>query len=168
MIKHMKYYSFLLALSMLTGLTYGQEDENGGFDGDFYVGLNGGIPVGNNADITSFALSIDLGYTVEVSESIELGLSSGYTNWLGKDDFSNFSFAPLAATGQIELTDDLELGTDIGYAFNLSGGGGGDFYYKPFVALEFADDLEAEASFANVSGDGATFSALQLGIRYEF
>lgn len=64
------------------------------------LGLNAGIPVGDAADASSFALGLDLRGQYLVTPHFGIGLTSGYNHFFGKDGADDFGLVPVAAFGR--------------------------------------------------------------------
>ncbi|NNK70570.1 MAG: hypothetical protein HKO96_08835, partial [Flavobacteriaceae bacterium] len=134
----------------------------------FRAGVNGGIPVGDFDDFLSFSLSVDLSYGWEVSDGIDLGLISGVNFNFGKDEFDDVKYAPVAGMARFSVGDGFAIGGDVGIAFNLESNGGSDFYWRPVVAYSISDMTDIQASYSNVSGDGASLSSINVGVGFRF
>lgn len=48
--------------------------------GEFRAGLSGGIPIGDSGDFATFAIAVDLGYLLEISDEFDAGVTTGYTH----------------------------------------------------------------------------------------
>lgn len=139
---------------------------------NFNAGANIGLPVGDAGDLATFAIAIDLGYLFEISEDFSAGVGTGYVHMFGKEEngfeYEDIQFLPVAAKAEVDLSDKFSLGADVGYAFNLGDGGGGDFYYRPGAYYHLNDQTSINIGFRNVSGDGSTLSTAELGVRFRF
>lgn len=60
-------------------------------------GLNAGVPVGDVADFSSFALGLELKGQLMETNHVGIGLTTGYTHFFGKDNFEDFGSIPLGA-----------------------------------------------------------------------
>lgn len=134
----------------------------------FKVAVNAGIPVGDFSDFLSFTASLDASYDWEVSEGFNAGIISGITYHFGKDGGDGIKYAPIAALARINVSDEFEVGGDVGYAISLESGGGGDLYWRPVVAYAVNETTDVQASYSNVSGDGITLSSFNLGVAFRF
>lgn len=141
-------------------------------DSGLKLGVNLGIPTGDASDISSIALGVDLGYMVPVTEKFKAGGTIGYAFFSGKDfhgvDFPDFSFLPIAVSGQYSIIQNLFVGVDLGYAVGLApDGNDGGFYYQPKFGYQI-DLFEVYLGYKGVSVDGGTISSLNIGFNYKF
>jgi len=142
----------------------------------FKLGANIGLPVGDAGDANSFVAGIDASYLWPVAESFNLGLTTGYSIWFGKDyeipgygtvEVDNSGMIPIAATGQYMFTPEFSLGVDLGYAIFTQEGAEGGFYYAPKAAYHFGPS-EVSLSYRGISRDGASAGSVNLGYAYSF
>jgi len=138
------------------------------------VALTAAIPVGDVKDQSNFALSADVYFMKNVAENFDLGLTTGYTNYFGKDfdngiatvEGENVSFLPLAGAFRFGLSEDFSIGADLGYAFGLTDGIDGGFYYKPVVGFNIGESNQLMLSYQGVSVDGGTYNYIGLGFAF--
>ena len=136
--------------------------------------LTAGLPVGDVEESTSFALSADLYFMKPVNESFDIGVTTGYTIYLGKDynngvieyEADNASYLPLAGAFRFGLSEDFSIGADLGYAFGLSDNTDGGFYYKPVVGFNIGDSSQLMLSYQGISEDGFTPNYIGLGFAF--
>lgn len=135
------------------------------------LGINLGLPVGDASDFSSFSLGVDANYLWNVSESVDVGVATGFTNAFGKTfeilgqdfDGEDVQFIPIAAAGRFHVTDKFRAGADIGYAIGINDGNDGGFYYRPILAYGLSESMEVNFSYTGISLDGATWSTINLG-----
>lgn len=135
-----------------------------------------GLPTGDIKDISSVNLGADLAYTWSVAEGLDVGIATGYSNYLGKtadmDGFGSFKaedsgFIPIAATGQITLTNNLFIGADLGYAiFTGSDSSDRGFYYQPKFGYQM-NITGIYVAYKGISVDGGTFSSVNQGVNFK-
>lgn len=138
------------------------------------VSITAGLPVGDVKESTSFALSADLYFMKYINDSFDIGLTAGYTNYFGKDyetvlgtvEGTNVSYLPLAAAFRFGLTEDFSIGSDLGYAFGLTDGVDGGFYYKPVIGFNIGNSSQLMLSYQGISQDG--FKANYVGLGFVF
>ena len=116
---------FLAGAFALFGLVNAQEK------GNFKVGAHIGLPVGDLSNTHSFNIGADVAYVYPVSENLKLGVTTGYSHYFGKRervglgdfnfsfDFPDLGIIPLAATGQVNVGNNIFVGADLGYAYNF-------------------------------------------------
>lgn len=155
----------LVAILALFGLNVSAQNND---DGGFYGGINAGLPVGDFSEYYSFAFAVDVGYTCDIDDDINIGVESGYTNFLGKDNFGGFSFLPIAGIAEFSVSDEVDLEGGAGYAISLESGGGGDFYWKIGGTYDLSDDDEVVLSYRSLSSNGSSLSGVFLGYRRNF
>jgi hypothetical protein len=168
----------VLAVLAMFGLSLNAQTNDGGLtdtsgiSNSWYVGVNGGLPVGDSGDFSSFAIAVDLGYTFDLSENFALSIESGYANYFGKDNFSNFSYIPIAGVASAKLSEDLSVEGGAGYAINISmGGNGGDVYWRGgfSYSVDEEDEVELTIGYRSVIGEnGFSVDGAFVGARLRF
>ena len=145
-------------------------------EGGFKVGAHVGLPTGDIKDFTSVNLGLDAAYTWKIDAKFDLGVTTGYSVFLGKKvnfgggieiKTEDSSYIPLAATAQYAIGDNFFLGADLGYAFLLdSDGDSGGFLYQPKVGYSFGK-TDLFLGYKGISVDGGTYSSLNLGVAFK-
>lgn len=141
--------------------------------GHFKIGVNGGIPIGDADDFTTFQLGADVAYMFDVADMFQVGPLVGYSIFFGdsqtignvKVEIDDVQFVPVAASGRLGLTDSFFLGADLGYAIGVNDGNDGGFYYRPQVGYDFGM-VGLVLSYSGVSRDGSNFSSINLGVEF--
>ncbi len=95
-------------------------DANAQSPGQFKIGANIGLPVGDVADVSSFTAGVDAAYLWSVGEKFQVGPTVGFQNYFLKSDykdagFSDFNYIPLAASGQYSFLRRISAGTLLYY-----------------------------------------------------
>lgn len=163
---HMKKLLFAGAM-LLFGL-----GANAQSAGQFKIGANVGLPLGDIKDATSFSAGVDAAYLWNISDKFQAGATAGFQNFFLKKEwkdegFSDFNYIPVAASGQYSIVPEFFIGADLGYAITTSGGeDGGGFYYLPKVGYQ-QSKWEVFAGYRGVSND-ANFGAANLGFNFKF
>ena len=134
----------------------------------FRVGANVGIPSGDISDFASLFYSLDVDYDFNVSDGINVGLSSGYAGYSGKDDLDGFNYIPMAGSVDFNISDNFSAGGDAGMAFSTEDGGGSDFMYRFQVRYQATDQVDISGRYNSISGDGATISSISVGVGFRF
>lgn len=170
----------LIATFALLGTTAVNAQENG-----FRVGAHVGLPMGDAGDSYALNAGIDVAYTWMLSDNFELGATTGYSHYFGKEvTIPGMSFMgvtipsqsykfnvgsiPVAATAQYTFDGGFNVGADLGYAFLTGDADGGGFYYQPKVGYTFAEKHTVYAGYKGISKDGAELSSVNIGYAIKF
>lgn len=138
--------------------------------GNFTIGVNAGIPVGDAEEFSTFNIGADVAYRFGLSERFEVGGLAAYSHFFGdsgEDEFGSwevddFQFLPLAATARFNFGA-FFTGGDIGCAVGINDGNEGGFFYRPLVGYDFGK-FGVLASYSGVSRDEFTVATLNLGV----
>jgi hypothetical protein len=164
--------AILLLLSTLT--LQAQVDRT-----NFRAGINAGIVVGDNADLYSFSLGLDILHVWGLSREIDLGLATGFNNAFGEEEtitsggimvsteFANLQYIPAAIALRIYPTYGFKFGGDLGYAIGVSDGFEGGFYYKPVIGVDINGSTELNISYVGINEE-VTFSTVMIGVLFLF
>jgi Outer membrane protein beta-barrel domain len=134
----------------------------------FRTGVNVGIPVGDFTSVYSLAATLDVDYDWKVSESFIAGISTGFTNYFGKDGIGGFKYIPVAASVDLDVSDDVSVGGDAGYAISLESGGSGDFLYRIQIRYQASDEIDLTGRWNSISGNGVSISNVSFGVGFRF
>ncbi|MBB4805631.1 outer membrane scaffolding protein for murein synthesis (MipA/OmpV family) [Chryseobacterium defluvii] len=173
----MKKLLLIGALALLGANVNAQESH-------FKLGAHAGLPIGDAGDAYSFNAGLDVAYTWEIADNFELGATTGYSHYFGKEYSTpaitmgpitipaqsykfNVGAIPVAATAQYSFDGGFNLGADLGYAFLTGDADGGGFYYQPKVGYTFAEKHNVYAGYKGISKDG-TLSSVNIGYAYKF
>lgn len=141
--------------------------------GNFRLGVNAGLPIGDAADFTTFQLGTDIAYMVSLADIASVGPMVGYSHFFGDSgeeeggvnwEVDDAQFVPIAASGRFSLLS-LALGLDLGYALGLNEGNDGGFYYRPQVGFSIGP-VGLIASYQGISMDGGSIASLNLGVEF--
>lgn len=140
--------------------------------GNFRLGVNAGLPIGDAADFTSFQLGADVAYMLSLADVAAVGPMVGYSRFFGDSgekggiewEGDDLQFVPLAASARFNLLS-LALGLDLGYALGLTDGIDGGLYYRPQVGFNIGP-IGLIASYQGISRDGGAFSSVNLGVEF--
>lgn len=141
--------------------------------GNFRLGVNAGLPIGDAADFTTFQLGTDIAYMVNLGEVASLGPMLGYSHFFGDSgeevggvtfEADDVQFLPIAASGRLTILS-LALGLDLGYAVGISDENDGGFYYRPQVGFSIGP-VGLIASYQGISMDGGNIASLNLGVEF--
>lgn len=159
---------FLLAAIAVFGIT-GLNAQ-----GQFNGGVNVGLITGDFSDLYSFNVTVDASYLWEVSDQIEAGVATGFSQSFGKDtdfgDAEDAQFLPLAAAGRFNVSDEFTLGVDLGYAVGINDDNDGGFYYAPRVQYAVSESLDVVLAYRGISLDAGPvtlgFNTITAGVEF--
>lgn len=140
--------------------------------GNFRLGVNAGLPIGDAADFTSFQLGTDVAYMINLAGVAAVGPMVGYSRFFGDSEevggvnfeVDDAQFVPIAASGRFNLLS-LALGLDLGYALGLNDGNDGGFYYRPQAGFSIGP-VGLIASYQGISMDGGSVASVNLGVEF--
>ena len=148
--------------------------------GNFKVGAHFGLPIGTLNEGYSVNLGVDVAYLWKVSSIIELGATTGFSNYFGKNfsesyngntfdfDVEDFLIIPLAASAKFNVAPQFFIGTDIGYAFFIGDNEDtGAFYYQPKVGMNIKKS-EIYLGYKGMSKYSENVGSINLGYAYNF
>jgi len=160
--------SILITVLALTGTAI--------FGQGFRAGINLGIPTSDAQDLHSFAIGVDLNFLWEVSDNIDVGIASGYSNFFGEEvDFGSFGivdvddagFLPLAGAGRIILSEQFVIGAHVGYAIAITPDDSeGGFYYRPLLGYNLTESTQITVSYSGIETADDSFAALLAGFNF--
>lgn len=167
---------FLVGALALFGAVNAQET------GNFKLGAHVGIPTGDLSKGYSVNVGFDAAYVYPIAENFKLGLTSGYSHYVGKTYKETFLGAtvsykaedvgiiPVAATAQYQFGGaNVFVGVDLGYAFftgkDSSTGG---FYYQPKVGYTFVNKHDLYVAYKGIAVEGGNAGSVNLGYAYNF
>lgn len=156
----------LLGLMLILG-TLSMQSQN------FKFGVNGGIPVGDADEFTTFQFGADVAYRFDALDILELGPMVGYSHYIGDEidsgfgtlEFDDVQFVPIAASGRLKLITLLYVGADIGYALGVGDDTDGGFYFRPLAGLDLGV-VALNLNYNMVSLDGGNISSLNIGVEF--
>ncbi|MCK7590642.1 hypothetical protein M0G43_08660 [Subsaxibacter sp. CAU 1640] len=167
----MKKLVLMIAL-LVAGVTFAQEvkvNDNVTSENSWLkLGLNAGVPMGDVDDASSFSFGLELKGQHLVTPNFGIGLTTGYSNFFGKDGVDDFGVVPAAAFARYYFQPKgLFVGADFGYGFltgvdNLDGG----LYLNPQLGYH-NDDWNFYAYYQNTFADNdITIQVLGVGVTY--
>ncbi|GAA3579294.1 outer membrane beta-barrel protein [Snuella lapsa] len=149
----------------------------------FRIEANIGPALGESRDYHTFALQGNLYYLFQVTDNIDLGITSGFLLYLGDntDDtaplFSSIpdGYIPIALAGRIDLSKAVSVGLDTGLSVNIDEDTG--FYFRPLLMYHIKEKLSLVASYIHINEKGGgdfiienkyTAAALMIGLNFGF
>jgi len=142
--------------------------------GQFRAGISGGLPIGDAGDLATFGIAIDLGYLFELSDTVDVGATAGYSHSFGDSvdfgfgtvDIEDVQFIPIAASGRFEVAPSFTLGGDVGYALGVNDGNDGGFYYSPRAQYGVSESIDIVVAFRGVAVDGGSWDIVSAGVEF--
>lgn len=138
--------------------------------GQFKIGVNGAIPVGDAGDAYTFGVGVDVAYLFEVADMVWIGPKTSYFQYFGDNgidgvEIEDAQFIPIVASGRVGLGEAFYFGADLGYAIGVDDTNGGGFYYRPKIGYNFGV-VGLIASYSGVNNDGGNFSSINFGVEF--
>lgn len=158
----------LLFTMFSIGISFGQNSEITPNNSWLKLGLNVAAPVGDISDFSSFMLGIDLRGQFLTNPNFALGIASGYNNYFGKDDNSDFGLIPLAAFGRYYFNESgWFIGLDLGYGFltNVQDTSGGLYLNPQFGYNTYDWNVYAFYQYTD-TGLSTDIQSVGLGVTY--
>lgn len=134
--------------------------------GQFNVGVNLGLPVGDASNVSSFAFGVEANYLFEVSDEFKVGPTASYVHFLGKDSGPSTSHLPLGGAARYSVSDEFVVGADLGLALGMSNASGSNFYYRPMVGYNISETMMIQASYMGISSEGFTVATFSAGVMF--
>ena len=142
--------------------------------GGLKAGINVGLVPGDFSDVASFNLTLDAAHLWEVSDQIEVGAVTGFSQTFTKEidgfETNDVQFLPIAAAARLSISEEFTVGVDLGYAVGINEGNDGGFYYAPRVQYSISESLDIVAAYRGVSIDAGPisvgFNTITLGVEF--
>ncbi|SEA02504.1 outer membrane beta-barrel protein [Bizionia paragorgiae] len=146
--------------------------------GQFKIGANVGLPVGDFSDFYSLSAGLDVAYLIDVSDDFKVGGATGFMNVFGDDVETSFGdlmvvaeaedaqFVPLAAAARFMASDNFYIGADLGYAIAVDSEGEGGVYYRPRIGYNFTEKIGVNLSYTGISNDGNSLTNIGVGVEF--
>lgn len=141
--------------------------------GQFSIGVEAALPVGNASDLFSFGIGGSIKYDHPVAENLFITGSAGYTSFMYKDEFKDFldksaaGFIPVKVGAKYFFSPGFFGEAQVGAAFGTEDGAGTAFAYSPGIGYAFSQNFEAGVRYEAWSKDG-TISQFGLRLAYKF
>lgn len=139
----------------------------------FRMEVNVGSTLSDSSEFYSFALQGNFYYLFEVSQNIDVGLTTGAYVFLGEGSelvglFDSIPdvYIPLAFAFRVGLSGKFSIGIDSGYGFNAVGGGG--LYFRPLIAYNLKEKVALIGSYNNINENGYSASSINIGVNFGF
>ncbi|MES2485378.1 MAG: hypothetical protein V4581_05425 [Bacteroidota bacterium] len=155
----MKTFLSITCFLAFTVIGFAQQD-------GFRLGAHGALPIGKASDVSSFNVGADASYLWQVHEIVAIGVATGYSTYLGKKDFDNYSFVPVAFSGRVKQGESLFYTADVGYAIALQDGADGGLYYQGKIGWTNSK-LDIFIFYKGVSSDGNSLDCIGAGLAFK-
>ncbi|QDO95461.1 hypothetical protein FNB79_16285 [Formosa sediminum] len=130
------------------------------------IGVHAGSPLGDTSDTSSFVLGVDVKYQFLNTNSYAIGISTGYSNYFGEDEFDDFGIIPIAGLFRYYPTKHFFLGADLGYGiFTDDNYGDNGFYYRPEMGFH-NDKWNVYGFYQGISSGEFSPASVGIGISY--
>ncbi|MDR6966579.1 hypothetical protein J2X31_000577 [Flavobacterium arsenatis] len=139
---------------------------NAQLDG-FRVGVSGGLPLSDASDISSFNVGVDASYLFGITDTFAAGVATGYSTFLGKDGFDDYSFIPVALSLRAGYGSSIFYTADIGYAVATTTDAEGGLYLLPKAGWTNGQ-WDAFIFYKNIDADDVSVASIGVGAAYKF
>lgn len=156
----------LIVVLILIGFTANSQN--------FNIGISTGLPTGKAARSYTYNLAFEASHLWKLSDKFDLGILTGYSYYVvdESNDFPNedMSFLPIAAAARFNISNNFEIGFDLGGAFGASGDSineGVYFAYK--IEYRMSDSFDIVAARRILTYDmltGASRAVVSIGLEY--
>ena len=144
----------------------------------FSRGAHIGAPLGDAADAASVTIGIDAAYMWNITKGLDIGATTGYSHFFGKDQVDDFGFVPIAASGKYKFDKiPLFVGLDLGAAISTRDYINSGLYVAPRVGYQMKNG-ELYLGYQNIStryknhggywydDDRYNFGAVNFGVNF--
>jgi hypothetical protein len=167
----MKKVFFILSLSLIyyAGDAQSRRTAPAG-GGGFSIGLEAGLPVGENAKPYSQVIGGSLQYEIKPASDMGITLNGGYLNFGLKKSYGGGSvgFVPLLAGVKYYFTPAAFFHAQLGAAVGTKTGQGTSFAYSPGLGYKLSPNIDAELKYTGISNKGGSLDNVGLRLGYNF
>lgn len=136
----------------------------------FSIGLEAGLPVGQNGIPYSAVIGASLQYERMPASDIGITFSVGYLSYIFKSSYGGGSvgFVPLLAGVKYYFTPGFFFHAQLGAAVGTRAVQGTSFAYSPGVGFTVAPNLDAEIKYLGISNSAGSINNVGVRIAYNF
>ena len=136
----------------------------------FGIGVEAGLPLGDNGKPYSVILGGNLQYETLPSPDLGITVSAGYLHWPVKKSYGGGSvgFVPLMGGIKYYFVPNAFFRAALGAAIGTKTGQGTSFAYTPGVGVKLAQNVDAELKYLGISNKGGTLETVGLRLGYNF
>lgn len=160
----------LFLLLLLSSTYYGSIAQTTKRTSGLGIGLEAGLPVGENGRIYSFTLGGSLQYESRPASDVGITLSGGYLTYRLKSAIGpgGAGFVPLLAGVKYYFVPNAFFHAQLGAAIGTASGQGTSFAYTPGVGAVLSRNIDATLKYMGISNKGGTLDnvALRVGINF--
>jgi opacity protein-like surface antigen len=145
----------------------------------FGIGVEAGLPVGENGKLYSSVLGANLQYEYMPDTDLGITLSGGYLHFPLKKIYhtnrgpNSSGFVPLLAGIKYYFTPNAffraQLGAAVSTTKDIFGNTGGtSFAYSPGLGVKLSPNIDAELKYLGIQNKGGTLPSVGLRLGYNF
>jgi hypothetical protein len=136
----------------------------------FSIGLEAGVPLGENGKPYSYILGGSLQYETKPASDIGITFSGGYLNYTFKEDYGsgNTGFVPLLGGVKYYFSPSAFLHAQVGAAVGTKSGQGTSFMYTPGIGFKLSRNIEATVKYVGISNSGGSLENVGARLAYNF
>jgi hypothetical protein len=140
----------------------------------FGIGVEGGIPTGNEKNFSNFELGGTARLQYDVDHSLGITLTSGYYNFFGKDNpafpgtkYLSEGLVPVKAGLKAFFAPDIYFGAEAGAGFETRSSGNTKLILSPTLGYAHKN-LDIGVRYENFSGQNDNYGLIGLRVAYAF
>jgi hypothetical protein len=136
----------------------------------FGLGVEAGLPLGENGKPYSVVLGGNLQYETLPSPDLGITLSVGYLHWPFKSSYGGGSvgFVPLMGGIKYYFTPNAFFRAALGAAIGTKTGQGTSFAYSPAIGVKLSPNIDAELKFMGISNKGGSLDNVGARLGFNF
>lgn len=166
-----KLFLFLLLTSLYyAGNSQSRRSAASAGTSHFGIGVEAGLPLGENGKPYSVILGGSLQYETLPSPDLGITLSGGYLHFPFKSSYGGGSvgFVPLLAGIKYYFSSNAFFHAQLGAAVGTATGQGTSFAYSPGIGVKLSPNIDAELKYLGISNKGGTLENVGLRLGYNF
>jgi opacity protein-like surface antigen len=138
--------------------------------GIFSLGLEAGLPVGDNGKVYSSILGGSLQYEIKPDADLGITFSVGYLNYHLKSSYGGGSvgFVPLLAGVKYYFTPRVFLHPQLGAAIGTASKQGTSFAYALGLGYKLSRNVDAEIKYMGLSRKAGSLDDVGVRLAYNF
>ena len=168
----MKATFFIVILSVMCYTANSQSRARGSASGmsGFSIGLEGGVPIGENGKPYSHILGGSLQYEAKPAVDIGITVSGGYLNYTFKESWGggSSSFVPVLGGVKYYFSPNAFLHAQVGAAVGTRSGQGTSFAYSPGIGFKLSPNIEATVKYSGISNKAGAIENIGARLAYNF